>query len=535
MNQFYPPTAFIVVFLSHLSYTVWKAETIAKQWVRVDNVSTLSRYFTHYDFFMGLSYSLAAAFTVYALQKFLINRKGSASGLLGGITLTGILAVGGCFLLGCCGSPMLAVYLGLFGASFLGFTKPLVFVLTAASVGIGFYWLNKKMKNSDDSCGCGVPCQNDEEKPVVTTLESVISELAEGMSKAKCRKCRCMNSVLEEIKINLDNTTSDETSVLRSKVESWLQQMEVIEYDCLGCDHCFPAVAANSFNALFPDASTVQSPACHFEADESIWPPVPGEYFNLCDGADCPVAVTTLASVDLSEALAKLHPKGLSIVGKTETENIGVEKVIKNVITNPAIRYLILAGKDSDGHLSGRTLDALYQNGVDENGRVIKSPGKKPILKNVNADEVQAFRRQVEVVDMIGIDDANEISARVQEIYQNDDSCCMPQESGIAAKNIITSTIPLIKATESGEPRLDKKGYFVIIPQAEQRKIMVEHYANDNTLLNVIEGEDAKSIYKTIIDKGLISDLSHSAYLGRELAKAELSIEMGFKYIQDGA
>ena len=42
------------------------------------------------------------------------------------------------------------------------------------------------------------------------------------------------------------------------------------------------------------------------------------------------------------------------------------------------------------------------------------------------------------------------------------------------------------------------------------------------------------SIYKTIIENGWISQLSHSAYLGRELAKAELSIKYKFKYVQDG-
>jgi len=38
----------------------------------------------------------------------------------GGVTLLGALMAGGCFLIGCCGSPMLAVYLSLFGAKGLG-------------------------------------------------------------------------------------------------------------------------------------------------------------------------------------------------------------------------------------------------------------------------------------------------------------------------------------------------------------------------------------------------------------------------------
>ena len=76
-----------------------------------------------------------------------------------------------------------------------------------------------------------------------------------------------------------------------------------------------------------------------------MWPPIIGEYF-VSDDKTCSVAVSTLASVKLAEEIAKIKPKGLCIVGKTETENIGIDKIIKNTITNPAIRFLIVAGKD---------------------------------------------------------------------------------------------------------------------------------------------------------------------------------------------
>ena len=50
------------------------------------------------------------------------------------MTLVGVLYGAGCFLIGCCGSPMLAVYLSLFGATVLGFLKPLVAIVTTLSV-----------------------------------------------------------------------------------------------------------------------------------------------------------------------------------------------------------------------------------------------------------------------------------------------------------------------------------------------------------------------------------------------------------------
>ena len=56
----------------------------------------------------------------------------------------------------------------------------------------------------------------------------------------------------------------------------------------------------------------------------SEWPYIPGKYFVLDPGA--PVAVTTLGSVDLAQEVFEAAPKGLCIVGKVETENIGIEK-----------------------------------------------------------------------------------------------------------------------------------------------------------------------------------------------------------------
>ena len=63
--------------------------------------------------------------------------------------------------------------------------------------------------------------------------------------------------------------------------------------------------------------------------------------------------------MQLADELARRTPPGLAIVGKTETENIGIDKLIKNVISSSTLRYLILAGTESDGHLVGQTLLAL--------------------------------------------------------------------------------------------------------------------------------------------------------------------------------
>lgn len=216
-----------------------------------------------------------------------------------------------------------------------------------------------------------------------------------------------------------------------------------------------------------------------------------------------------------------------------------------NTITNPGIRFLILAGKESPGHFSGKTLISLFKNGVDENMRVVGSPGRRPVLSNLTIEEVEAFRRQVKVIDMIGSEDIKAISKKIQELANEAEVSlcgCASGECGVSpdriagpVKPVRIEIVPKIAAHEPTAIALDKAGYFVIIPQPEKGVITVEHYNYDNKLERVIEGKDARSIYISIIDNGWVSQFSHAAYLGKELTKAELSMSLGFKYIQDGA
>ena len=92
-----------------------------------------------------------------------------------------------------------------------------------------------------------------------------------------------------------------------------------------------------------------------------------------------------------------------------------------------------------------------------------------------------------------------------------------------------------ITAQNPQKLRLDKKGYFVILPNKSEKKIFVEHYANSGELLQTIVGNDAASIYYTIIEKEFISKPDHCAYLGKELTKAEYFIKYNIPYVQDKA
>ncbi|MDW7731969.1 MAG: DUF4346 domain-containing protein [Methanolobus sp.] len=92
--------------------------------------------------------------------------------------------------------------------------------------------------------------------------------------------------------------------------------------------------------------------------------------------------------------------------------------------------------------------------------------------------------------------------------------------------------VPVIVAYEPEKLKLDDAGYFIIAPDPERMLILAKHYSYDKELLRIIEGPDARSIYRTIIKYKWASTLNHAAYLGQELARAEIAMKAGFDYIQ---
>jgi len=99
---------------------------------------------------------------------------------------------------------------------------------------------------------------------------------------------------------------------------------------------------------------------------------------------------------------------GACIAGHLVTANIGIEKVIANIISNPNIRYLILYGRESMGHLSAHSLKMLHKNGINEHGRIIGSEGLTPYIRNLPPMAVERFRNQIiYVLDLLGHEDVS--------------------------------------------------------------------------------------------------------------------------------
>jgi len=139
--------------------------------------------------------------------------------------------------------------------------------------------------------------------------------------------------------------------------------------------------------------------------DPENWPPIRGDY-RLGDPGSR-IAVVTLAS--------SLAARSAAISGPCKTENLGVEKVVANIISNSNLRFLLVCGQESKGHLPGDSIIALHKNGIDKDGRIVGSRGAIPFIENLSAEAIDRFQRQVEVIDRIGLVDEGEIEEIVRK------------------------------------------------------------------------------------------------------------------------
>ena len=143
------------------------------------------------------------------------------------------------------------------------------------------------------------------------------------------------------------------------------------------------------------------------------WPVISGDY--VVGDPESPVAVTTLASHIEAEL------SGAAIAGPCKTENLGVEKVVANIISNPNIRFLIVAGAEVQGHITGQSIMALYKDGADpDKKKIIGATGAIPFVENIPLDGIERFQNQLEIVDLIDTEDIGAIQAKINECVEKD-------------------------------------------------------------------------------------------------------------------
>jgi len=153
------------------------------------------------------------------------------------------------------------------------------------------------------------------------------------------------------------------------------------------------------------------------------YPPEEGCYLRGNDYS--PVAVVVLLNRRREETPTELEAlvrtaveSGAALAGTLQTENIGIEKIICNTVANPNIRYILLCGPESAGHMTGEALAALIENGMDDRKRIVGATAPTPYLFNIRPQFVDRFRKQIILIDCINEGTPDLIREVVSACYQ---------------------------------------------------------------------------------------------------------------------
>jgi tetrahydromethanopterin S-methyltransferase subunit A len=247
--------------------------------------------------------------------------------------------------------------------------------------------------------------------------------------------------------------------------------------------------------------------------------------------AASPVAVCTLGSRSLLSGLAG-RPE-IAVAGRVFTENVGVERMVQNLLGFRSVRFMIVCGRETS-HRVGETILALHRAGLDEGGRVIGSSAPEPVMPNLTSEQVAAFQAQVAVVDLIGVVDAETIVAQARALAEQPRQS-EPERAARAEPIARSNETAMVVARRAPSAlwQYDPAGYLLVYIDRDRHLLLVEHHAATHLLLTVFEGARAEDLCHTILESGAVTLLAHAAYIGRELARAEAALTLGFEYEQD--
>jgi len=294
-----------------------------------------------------------------------------------------------------------------------------------------------------------------------------VHEIDKGMALRKCRKCGCMREALDAARRTFRNAEEQEIRGLLPTIESYQSSMEAIAYDCIGCKKCWGADAiiqlANSFEEVAPSechgdnaraAKREHVSSATGSQQRCSWPPHPGEY--IVGNPVGSVAICTLSNRELPPKLIAAVGADLAIAGRCDTENIGIEKIVLNLLANSHIRWLVLCGVEAVGHRAADAFLRLKERGVDANMRVLEAASWRPVLKNLTLLDAARFREQIEIVNLIGVTAVCEIAKAACEAAKRPTAALSVQSQSSFQT---ASDVERLQARAPKTLHLDKAGF----------------------------------------------------------------------------
>ena len=243
--------------------------------------------------------------------------------------------------------------------------------------------------------------------------------------------------------------------------------------------------------------------------------PYPDEV-TLGDPAS-PVGLCTLWS--RQERILRAVPRELYAACGNLYSLWGISVLIRSVLARPSLRYLVLCGIDYAG--TGAALLTLVEQGPGPEGAL---PGTDARLDpDLDAAAVARFRQQVTLVDLRGCTDGARVAETIRELLASGEFN-IPSRTG----HIMARSGRDVRSSWTPDPR----GNFLIA--LEDGQLVAAHATTTGGPTgHRFVGRTAAEVYRAIVAAGLVSQLDHAAYLGAELARAEVALRAALPYRQD--
>ncbi len=247
--------------------------------------------------------------------------------------------------------------------------------------------------------------------------------------------------------------------------------------------------------------------------------------------------------------IPKEPKKRIALLEKTisEARNFGIKKIIADPITD----ILISPG----------LMQSLYSHYLfrQSNPDIPLFMGLANVTELIDADSIgvsailAGLAQELGASIILATEASNKTIGMVKELSLASKMMCLAQNRNCPPKDVGATLLvlkdkriiddPLLQEDQhmtkvfedNKEIRiLDRSGSFKIVLDREADEIVVYYYPmKKGEAESMIRGRTALGIARKVTELGLISRLDHATYLGAELQKCEIALQIGKGYIQD--
>lgn len=157
-------------------------------------------------------------------------------------------------------------------------------------------------------------------------------------------------------------------------------------------------------------AKRISQTACNSPKDQGVakWPIYYSDSLIKGDPKS-EITITTLWTP--AKLIAdKIDPSLFSVTGQLYSKE-GINFILRNILANPNIRYVIVCGTELSG--SGKALVDFFEKGVDKDNNIVGNDFAA-IHKEIPAEAIELVRKNVRCENMIGVTDVGKIMEKIK-------------------------------------------------------------------------------------------------------------------------